>query len=192
MNPDTLKPKTNNPAEAAFNKLHFSPDVEIVDMSQNSVLRVAIPEGVNGVKDDGVEYLALLGVPSEQDRDTVLGIFKGSDGQIYISNGEDGVEPVLIHRNTRLTIGRAGVFVDTPGVNGKVLRSRIDLDPARSLIAGFGEQTSREHLIIDLDKDGKLYISDISTSGTKAILPKNTEVAKFVNGLKVSTPRTDI
>ncbi len=182
MKPETLKPKTNNPVEAAFNRLHFSPDVEIVDMSQNNVVGVAISERVNGVKEDGVEYLALFGVPSDQDRDTVLGVFKGSDGQIYISNGEDGVEPVLFQRDTRLTMGRAGVFVDTPGVNGKVLRSRIDLDPTRSLIAGFGEQTSREHLIIDLDKDGKLYISDISTNGTEAILPKNAEVVKFVSG----------
>ena len=180
MKPETLKNQTNNPVEAAYNRLHFSPDVEIADMSQDRVVMVAIPEGVNGVKDDGVEYLALLGVPGEQDRDAVLGIFKGSDGQTYISNGEDGVEPVLLHRNTRLTIGRNGVSVVTSGVNGRVLKSIIDLDPARSLVAGFGNQTSREHLIIDLDKGGNLYINDTSTNGTQAILPKNAKVAKYV------------
>ncbi len=190
MNPETLKAAPNNPVEEAYSRLHFSPDADIYEMNLNSVLRVVIPEDVPGISDNGVDYLAFLAVPSEQGRDTVLGIFKGSDGQTYISSGEDGVEPFLFNKGTKLTLGRDGMYVESLGGNGRVLKSRVDSNHVPSIIDGFGSQTSGEHLIIYLDQSGNLDISDHSTNGTKIIAPKSDKITKFVNALEstVSSP----
>jgi hypothetical protein len=186
MNPETLKPVQNNPVEEVYSRLHFSPSVDIVEMNQDGVLRAIIPKDVEGIIEGGVEYRALFGIPSEQNRDTVLGIFKGSDGETYISSGEDGVEPFLFRKGTKLIIGRNGMYVDMVGANGRILRSRVDSDHSQSVIDGFGSQTSGVQLEIYLDEEGKLDVSDHSSNGTKAILPKSDRVAKFVNALKPS------